>query len=512
VASQVIPISDILARRAGSVRAAVKPPPASDHAQNTETLRNTAPQHQDPRVANHPCYSEEAHHYYARMHIAVAPACNIQCNYCNRKYDCANESRPGVVSEQLTPEQALRKVRAVAADLPQLSVVGIAGPGDALANPGPTFAAFRLIREAFPDLKLCLSTNGLALPDHVEAIKGLGIDHVTITMNALDPEIGAGIYAWVGYKGRRYQGRDGAALLLERQLEGLRLLVEADILVKINSVLIPGHNDGHLADLNRMIKAEGAFLHNIMPLISDPAHGTAFGLTGQREPTAGELRALQESLGQDGRLMRHCRQCRADAVGMLGDDCGSRYALANLPPEAAEPTEPATTPAVATTPRADYQTVVERERADQEAAREAAEAALQRAFGGLGPVPAPLRIAVCTKGGGRLNQHFGHARSFNIYSVGPYGIAYEGIRDVNQYCNRGGSDARMDAILQSLDGVHAILCQRIGTRPAEQLTAAGLTVSTTYAGSYLETALVSFYLAQAVGAGAPAGSPHAISG
>jgi len=51
------------------------------------------------RIAKHPCYNEEAHHHYARMHVAVAPACNIQCNYCNRKYDCANESRPGVVSE-----------------------------------------------------------------------------------------------------------------------------------------------------------------------------------------------------------------------------------------------------------------------------------------------------------------------------------------------------------------------------------------------------------------------------
>ena len=39
------------------------------------------------RIAKHPCYSEDAHHHYARMHVAVAPACNIQCNYCNRKYD-----------------------------------------------------------------------------------------------------------------------------------------------------------------------------------------------------------------------------------------------------------------------------------------------------------------------------------------------------------------------------------------------------------------------------------------
>lgn len=81
------------------------------------------------RISKHPCYSEEAHHHYARMHVAVAPACNIQCNYCNRKYDCANESRPGVVSELLTPEEAAHKVLVIAGKIPQMTVLGIAGPG-----------------------------------------------------------------------------------------------------------------------------------------------------------------------------------------------------------------------------------------------------------------------------------------------------------------------------------------------------------------------------------------------
>jgi len=54
--------------------------------------------HIKEKVKNHPCYSQEAHQFYAKMHVAVAPTCNIQCNCCNRKYDCANESRPDVVS------------------------------------------------------------------------------------------------------------------------------------------------------------------------------------------------------------------------------------------------------------------------------------------------------------------------------------------------------------------------------------------------------------------------------
>jgi len=120
------------------------------------------------RIKDHPCYSEEAHHYFARMHVAVAPACNIQCNYCNRKYDCANESRPGVVSEKLTPTQARRKVIAVANEVPQLSVLGIAGPGDALYDWRKTHATFSAVAKDIPDIKLCVSTNGLALPDHVD--------------------------------------------------------------------------------------------------------------------------------------------------------------------------------------------------------------------------------------------------------------------------------------------------------------------------------------------------------
>ena len=170
-----------------------------------------------------PCYSEEAHHHFARMHVAVAPACNLQCHYCNRKYDCANESRPGVVRERLTPEQALRKVRAVAGEVPQLSVVGVAGPGDPLANPAPTFETLERVR-ASRRLSLCLSTNGLALPYYVERLAGLGVEHVTVTVNMVDPQVGEPIYPWAIRRGRKVRGREGARLLSERQLEGLAVL------------------------------------------------------------------------------------------------------------------------------------------------------------------------------------------------------------------------------------------------------------------------------------------------
>ena len=123
-------------------------------------------------LSEHPCYNEEAHHKFARMHIPVAPRCNIQCNYCNRRFDCCNESRPGVTSEVLSPQDAIVKIRAVREKIPELRVIGIAGPGDPLANE-ETFQSLELIASEFPDLTLCVSTNGLALPDSAQRLHDL---------------------------------------------------------------------------------------------------------------------------------------------------------------------------------------------------------------------------------------------------------------------------------------------------------------------------------------------------
>lgn len=429
------------------------------------------------KIHDHPCYSEDAHHYFARMHVAVAPACNIQCHYCNRKYDCANESRPGVVSERLAPDQALKKVLAVAAQVPQLSVVGIAGPGDALANGERTFRTVELVRDALPHLRLCLSTNGLLLPDHVERIATLGIDHVTITINMVDPAVGEKIYPWVFFRHARHEGRAAAQILHERQMEGLEALAAKGILVKVNSVLIPGVNDRHLKAVNEAVRARGAFLHNVMPLISDPAHGTHFGLTGQRGPTPAELRTVQDELGADAKTMRHCRQCRADAVGLLGEDRGAEFSLDKLGEE--KPFDPQ--------PREIYLSVVERERSDRLKAKEVARK--HRA-----EPETPLLVAIASKGGGRINQHFGHASEFQVYEVTSSGARFIGHRRTGKYCTGGsGDEDAMAETLGALEGVAAVLCAKIGRRPRDRLAAAGIETTDRFAFEYIEASAITWY-------------------
>jgi nitrogen fixation protein NifB len=431
------------------------------------------------RIEKHPCYSEEAHHHYARMHVAVAPACNIQCNYCNRKYDCANESRPGVVSELLSPEEAAHKVLVVAGKIPQMTVLGIAGPGDPLANPEKTFRTFELIAEQAPDIKLCLSTNGLMLPDYVDRIKALNVDHVTITINMVDPAIGEKIYPWVHYRRRRYRGIEGVRILHERQMEGLEALRAADILCKVNSVLIPGINDEHMPEVNAAIRERGAFLHNIMPLISAPEHGTYFGLNGQRGPKPKELKQVQDNCAGNLKLMRHCRQCRADAVGLLGEDRSQEFTkekFMEMPVDYSLETRQA------------VHISIEQAKAAVDAKKQAA----VRSSGALAQPSPKVLVAVATKGGGIVNQHFGHAKEFMIYEVDATTAKFISHRKVADYCKGGyGEEAMLTGIIDTISDCKAVLAAKVGPCPSKQLQAAGLVVVEAY--DVIETVARQFY-------------------
>jgi nitrogen fixation protein NifB len=265
------------------------------------------------KIQEHPCYSEKASHTFGRAHLPVAPKCNIQCNYCIRKFDCVNESRPGVTSEILNPEKALQKIKDIVIEHPYIKVVGIAGPGDPLYNE-ETFETFRLIHENFPDLILCVSTNGLLLPDKIDLLEKYGVTNITVTMNALDPEVAANIYQFINYEGKRYSGKEMGELLLEKQLTGIKMAVERKMLVKINTVFIPGINDNQILEIAKKISSMGVYIHNIIPLIAQAKFAHIV------PPTMEEKQAMQEQCKPYVKQMSHCQRCRADAVGCLGKD------------------------------------------------------------------------------------------------------------------------------------------------------------------------------------------------
>ena len=66
------------------------------------------------------------------------------------------------------------------------------------------------------------------------------MSHVTLTVNAVDPQVGAKVYAWVRDGKKVYRGLPGAELLWSRQQEAIRMLKQHDVVVKINTIIIPG--------------------------------------------------------------------------------------------------------------------------------------------------------------------------------------------------------------------------------------------------------------------------------
>lgn len=371
-------------------------------------------------LSRHPCFNAAAKGTYGRVHLPVAAHCNIKCNYCNRKYDCVNESRPGVTSAVLSPIQASRYVEQVLRREPRVSVAGIAGPGDPFANPQETMETLRLIKEKFPHLLLCLSTNGLGIANYLDEIARIEVSHVTITVNAVDPEIGQKIYSWVRDGKVIYRGLRGAELLLERQLAAIEGLKSRGITVKVNTIVVPSINDHHVETVARTMAGLGVDLLNCMPMF--PNADTPF--EDVPEPGKETMHRIQSEAEKYLPQMRHCTRCRADAVGLLGQDLGAELhgcltACANLAPDASE-----------------------------------------RPY-----------VAVATLEGILVNQHLGEATRFQIWSQNEEGFTCLGEREAPE---PGGGIKRWMRLAEVLKDCRAVLVAGIGDNPSAVLRKAGI--------------------------------------
>jgi MoaA/NifB/PqqE/SkfB family radical SAM enzyme len=393
----------------------------------------------DVNSAEHPCFSVAAARKFTRLHLPVAPACNIKCSYCNRKFDCVNESRPGVTSSVLTPAQGRERFVEIKRRFPNLRIVGVAGPGDAFANPDETFETFRLIREVDANVDFCLSTNGVALVQHLDRIRDLKVRYITVTINSRRLEVARELYVWAKDGGVYFKGDDAARLVLERQAEALAALRGLDVHLKINTIFIPGVNDGEIEGLTRWVAERGADIVNVMPFIPTP--GTDFERFAMVSREA--LARVQNEMSRIVPMMRHCRQCRADAVGNVLDERPvfvENHAVRELP-------------------------------------------ACSRKSEGRPEVGPSVRFAVTSKTGFVVDQHFGHAGDLLVYDATETSITFVGRRPMAKYC--AGPDTcdepedRMERALASLADCQALLTLRIGDSPRRRLEAQGLLVAMT---------------------------------
>lgn len=377
-------------------------------------------------LKEHPCFNEDAKHSFGRIHLPVAPKCNIQCNFCDRKHDCVNESRPGVSSGLLSPRQALAYLQEVMKHDPRIRVVGIAGPGEPFANAEATMETLRLARAAYPDMLLCVASNGLEILPYVEELAQLQVSHVSLTVNAVNAEIGSKVYRWVRFNKQVYRDVEAAELLLDQQIKAVQACKRVGLVVKINNIVIPGVNDEHVGAVAARMAKLGADLFNAMPLY--PVEGTPFG--SLETPSGERMKELRAEAEQYLPQMRHCARCRADAVGLLGEEVNNEIL-----------------------------------------------ACLQRcAEGQSGDLSGRPHVAVATMDGVLINEHLGRAPVFGVYG---YEQGAAKLIAQRQAPPAGGGDERWQAMAQTLADCRAVFVGAAGQTPCAILEKAGLHVMVT---------------------------------
>ena len=271
----------------------------------------------------HPCFAMGKKGTNGRIHLPVSPGCNIECRFCDRQIN-DYEDRPGVTGSILKPEEVTDIIKRSLDVCNDISVVGIAGPGDTLATDN-ALKTFRIVKENFPKLIKCMSTNGLLLPEKADEIIEVGIDSLTVTVNAVDPEIEAKLNDGIHYHGEYYSGVEGATILIRNQLEGIKKVSDAGITVKVNTVLVPGINDDHIETIAKTVKEHGASIYNIIPLI--PQHK----LKDVPAPKCAEIDLARQKAEKYIDVFRHCQHCRADAIGVPGEkDYGNQIYLRRI--------------------------------------------------------------------------------------------------------------------------------------------------------------------------------------
>lgn len=260
----------------------------------------------------HPCYNCNQKKL-VRVHIPLVMQCNMKCNYCNRKIGCINENRPGVTRQILSEEEIENYFEsAISKYKEKLRIVGFAGPGEVLTDIEKLKKVIKIVSKK-EGIEMCLATNGLLLPFYAEELLKLGVNYFTVTMNAYTIETAKQIYSYIEYQGERIYGENAVRILLENQKEGIRKICKYGGICKINVVAINGINVDEIKDIMEFGARNGAYIGNIIPLLL--VDGTSFSEHNLMSEL--EIDKLRCSMEKKLRQMKHCKRCRADAVGDL---------------------------------------------------------------------------------------------------------------------------------------------------------------------------------------------------
>ena len=164
------------------------------------------------------------------LRISLTDKCNLRCRYCMPEEGICKRSHQEMMHEdevvtavEVAASLGIHKVRLTGGEpLVKKNIVSICR----------RIAAVEGIRE------VCLTTNGILLPELAAQLKEAGVTRINLSLDTLDPEK----YAYITRIGKLEQFRKGLEAALKAGFEK----------VKINAVLIGGFNDDEIENLAKL--------------------------------------------------------------------------------------------------------------------------------------------------------------------------------------------------------------------------------------------------------------------
>ena len=161
------------------------------------------------------------------LRISLTDKCNLRCRYCMPEEGVCKRDH----NEMMTEEEIINAVK-VAASL-GITKVRLTG-GEPLVKRN-IVSICRKVAAVEGVKELCLTTNGILLPQLAKELREAGVSRLNLSLDTLDPEK----YAHITRIGK-----------LEQFNAGLEAALEAGFKkIKINAVLIGGFNDNEIEDL-----------------------------------------------------------------------------------------------------------------------------------------------------------------------------------------------------------------------------------------------------------------------
>lgn len=187
------------------------------------------------------------------LRISVTDKCNLRCRYCMPEEGVPKRSH----GEMLTEDETILAVEAAAAlGIRKIRITG----GEPLVKKNIVSICRRAaVVEGIEEV--CLTTNGILLPQLGKALREAGVKRINLSLDTLDPEK----YAHITRIGK-----------LEAFQAGLEAAFEAGFeRIKVNAVLIGGFNDDEivdLANLTREYPLDMRFIE-LMPILDSDEFG-----------------------------------------------------------------------------------------------------------------------------------------------------------------------------------------------------------------------------------------------